>query len=88
MTAKKRYDVLSSNRSQFLRVAEDASKLTIPYLIHQDDSATGPRNLTTPWQSVGAKAVVTLSAKLMLSLLPPQTSFFKLQVDETKLGEY
>ena len=88
MTAKKRYDVLSSSRSRFLQVAEDSSKLTIPYLIHQDDSATGQRSLTTPWQSVGAKAVVTLSAKLMLSLLPPQTSFFKLQVDETKLGEY
>jgi len=88
MTAKKRYDVLSGNRSQFLRVAEDSSRLTLPYLIHQDDSATGPRNLKTPWQSVGAKAVVTLSAKLMLSLLPPQTSFFKLQVNESKLGDY
>ena len=36
----------------------------------------------------GAKGVVTLAAKLMLSLLPPQTSFFKLQVDDAKLGEY
>ena len=44
MTAKKRYDVLSSNRSQFLQVAEDSSKLTLPYLIHQDDSATRARN--------------------------------------------
>ena len=88
MTAKTRYDKLSSDRSQYLRVAEDASKLTIPYLIHQDENVTGMRNLKTPWQSVGAKGVVTLSAKLMMSLLPPQTSFFKLQVDETKLGEY
>ena len=88
MTAKQRYDVLSSDRSQYLRVAEDAAKLTIPYLIHQDENATGVRNLKTPWQSVGAKGVVTLSAKLMLSLLPPQTSFFKLQVDESQLGQY
>jgi len=86
--AKKRYDVLSGKRSQYLNVAEQSSKLTLPYLINQDDSATGPRNLITPWQSVGAKAVVTLSAKLMLSLLPPQTSFFKLQVDESKLGDF
>ena len=76
MTAKTRYDKLSSDRSQYLRVAEDASKLTIPYLIHQDENVTGMRNLKTPWQSVGAKGVVTLSAKLMMSLLPPQTSFF------------
>jgi len=30
--------------------------------------------------------VVTLAAKLMLSLLPPQTTFFKLQVRDDKLG--
>ena len=88
MTAKQRYDVLSSDRSQYLNIAEQASKLTIPYLVHQDDNSKGPRNLSTPWQSVGAKGVVTLAAKLMLSLLPPQTSFFKLQVDESKLGDY
>ena len=87
MTAKTRYEVLSSDRSQYLRVAEDAAKLTIPYLIHQDDNTTGHRNLTTPWQGVGAKGVVTLASKLMLALLPPQTSFFKLQVDEKMLGE-
>ena len=87
MTAKQRYDVLSSDRSQYLNIAEQASKLTIPYLVHQDDNSKGPRNLSTPWQSVGAKGVVTLAATLMLSLLPPQTSFFKLQVDESKLTE-
>ena len=88
MTAKTRYDVLSSDRSQYLNVAKQASELTIPYLIREDDNTTGPRKLVTPWQSVGAKGVVTLAAKLMLSLLPPQTSFFKLQVDESKLGDY
>ena len=87
MTAKTRYDVLSSDRSQYLRIAEDAAKLTIPYLIHEDENATGARKLVTPWQGVGAKGVVTLASKLMLALLPPQTSFFKLQVDDTMLGE-
>ena len=87
MSAKTRYDVLSSERSQYLNVAKQASELTIPYLVREDDSATGARKLITPWQSVGAKGVVTLAAKLMLSLLPPQTSFFKLQVDESKLGD-
>ena len=88
MTAKQRYDVLSSQRSEYVDLAEQASKLTIPYLISKDETSKSPRKLTTPWQSVGAKGVVTLSAKLMLSLLPPQTSFFKLQVDESKLGDY
>ena len=88
MTAKQRYDVLAGKRSQYLNIAKQASELTIPYLVHEDDSAVGPRKLVTPWQSVGAKGVVTLAAKLMLSLLPPQTSFFKLQVDESKLGDF
>ena len=88
MTAKTRYDVLSSDRSQYLNTADEAAKLTIPYLVSQVEDSVGKRVTKTPWQSVGAKGVVTLSAKLMMSLLPPQTSFFKLQVDETKLGDY
>merc|ERR1712093_8739 len=39
------------------------------------------------WQSVGAKCSVTLAAKLMQAILPVQTSFFKLQVDESQLGQ-
>ena len=88
MTAKERYDYLSSDRSQFLSEAEDATKLTLPYLIrgHEED-ARGMKQLQTPWQSVGAKGVVALASKLSLSLVPPQTSFFKLQLDESQLGE-
>jgi len=88
MTAKSRYDNLSSDRSQFLTEAEDATKLTLPYLIrgHEEDYK-GMKQLKTPWQSVGAKGVVALASKLSLSLVPPQTSFFKLQLDESQLGE-
>ena len=88
MTAKSRYDYLSSDRSQFLSEAEDASKLTLPYLIrgHEEDSKS-MKQLQTPWQSVGAKGVVALASKLSLSLVPPQTSFFKLQLDESQLGQ-
>ena len=88
MSAKQRYDRLSSDRSQFLNVARRASELTLPYLIRDDEGFTkGAKNLQTPWQSVGAKGVVTLASKLMLALLPPQTSFFKLQVNDINLGE-
>jgi len=88
MTAKQRYDYLSSERSQFLSEAEEAGKLTLPYLIRgHEESSKGMKNLRTPWQSVGAKGVVALASKLSLSLVPPQTSFFKLQVDESQLGE-
>ena len=86
MNAKSRYDHLSSYRSQFLDTAVECSKLTIPYLIQRDEFRVTHQTLKQPWQSVGAKGVVTLASKLMLSLLPPQTTFFKLQVRDDKLG--
>ena len=87
-TAKERYDYLCSDRAQFLNEAAEASKLTLPYLIRgHEEHSKGMKNLRTPWQSVGAKGVVTLASKLSLSLVPPQTSFFKLQVDESNLGQ-
>lgn len=88
MTAQSRYDNLSSDRAQFLSEAEDATKLTLPYLIRgHEEYAKGMKQLKTPWQSVGAKGVVALASKLSLSLVPPQTSFFKLQLDESQLGQ-
>jgi hypothetical protein len=88
MTAKSRYDRLSSSRSQFLNAARQASELTLPYLIREDEHTTRSAvKLTTPWQSIGAKGVVTLASKLMLALLPPQTSFFKLQVNDINIPQ-
>ena len=85
--ARTRYQQLSSGRTQFLDMAVECSELTLPYLITQDDNYKGKRTLLQPYQSVGAKAVVTLAAKLMLAILPPQTAFFKLQVRDDQLGE-
>ena len=88
MSARTRYDYLSSDRSQFLEEARQASELTLPYLIQgHEEHISGMKQLKTPYQSVGAKACVTLASKLMLALLPVQTSFFKLQLDESQLGE-
>ena len=86
MNAKSRYDHLSSYRTNFLQTAVECSELTIPYLIQRDEHRISHKSLKQPWQSVGAKSVVTLAAKLMLALLPPQTTFFKLQIRDDKLG--
>ena len=86
MTAKARYDELSSGRTSFLDIAVQCSELTLPYLIQRDEMRSSHKSLTQPWQSVGSKAVVTLASKLMLALLPPQTTFFKLQIADEKLG--
>jgi hypothetical protein len=85
--ARIRYNELQSERSQFLDVANTCAELTLPYLMKDEGETDTHSNLKTPWQSVGAKAVVTLASKLMLALLPPQTTFFKLQVRDDKLGE-
>ena len=88
MLARERYNQLVTDRRQFLDKAVDCSKLTLPYLI-QDDTSSRPTHetLNIPWQSVGAKCVVALAAKLMLAILPPQATFFKLQVRDDKIGE-
>ena len=85
--ARTRYDNLTKHRTQFLDVAVQCSKLTLPYLIQNDEGRTSHIKLDTPWQSVGSKCVVTLAAKLMLALLPPQSTFFKFQIRDDKLGE-
>ena len=87
MKARERYDRLSSQRNEFLNVAQDCSRLTLPYLVKLDDNNNTHSTLKTPWQSVGAKSVVNLASKLMLALLPPQTTFFKLQIRDDKVGE-
>ena len=68
----------------FLREAKDSSKLTIPSLI--PESATGTRaRIKTPFQALGARATNSLSAKLLVALLPPSTPFFKLSIDSLAL---
>ena len=86
MNARTRYDHLTSDRQHFLDIAVQCSELTLPYLIQRDEMRPTYKQLIQPWQAVGAKGVVTLAAKLMLSLLPPQTTFFKLQLRDDKLG--
>lgn len=85
-SARQRYHELTSGRTAFLDIALDCAKLTIPTLLMHEETTTDYTRFKTPWQSVGAKGVVTLSSKLMLGLLPPSTSFFKLQLDDSKLG--
>ena len=86
--ARERYEALRGVRAQFLDVARQAAHLTLPYLIKYDSDYTEThKRLITPWQSVGAKCVTNLAAKLMLSVLPPQTTFFKLQIRDDQLGQ-
>ena len=83
-SALSRYQTLSADRQQYLDSARECAKLTLPYLIVESGQAKGG-SLPIPWQSVGAKGVNVLAAKLMLSLFPVNTSFFKLQISDAEL---
>jgi hypothetical protein len=79
-----RYQYLAAERQQFLDTARECASLTLPYLLTEQGVAQGGR-LPVPWQSVGAKGVNVLASKLMLSLFPVNTSFFKLQINDAEL---
>lgn len=69
--AKAAYDTLKSDRQQYTTRAENNAKVTIPSLFPKDGDNSSTK-YTTPWQSVGARGVNNLTAKLMLALFPQQ----------------
>ena len=86
LSAEQRYVRLSSTRQDFLDIARDCAKLTLPYLLPPSGHTSGVY-LPTPWQSVGAKGVNVMASKLMLALFPINQTFFKLQINDGKLAK-
>lgn len=84
-SAADRYAKLTGDRTIFLDTARDCAALTIPHLLTPTGVVNGQK-LPTPWQSVGAKGVNVMASKLMLSLFPVNTTFFKLQINDGKLA--
>ena len=83
-TVAARYEQLMTTRSPFEHRARDCSKVTIPSLFPDSNQGDHGR-LKTPYQSIGARGVSNLAAKLGLSLFPPNTPFFKLEIDSLAL---
>jgi hypothetical protein len=84
---KHRYGKLANGeREHFLERARESSKLTLPSFIREEHER-GETFLSQPYQSVGARGVMNLSNKLLLSLFPPSTPFFRLLVSEQDLAE-
>jgi hypothetical protein len=81
VSAKSRYESLVTYREPFLNRAREVAAITIPSLM----PPAGHSNATvlpTPWSSVGADGINSLASKLLLALLPPGTSFFRLTMDD------
>tara|TARA_R100000656_G_scaffold86116_1_gene62639 strand:- start:114 stop:1727 length:1614 start_codon:yes stop_codon:yes gene_type:complete len=81
---KSRYIKYSADRDLYLDRGREASLFTIPSLLPLEDH-TSTSELLTPFQSVGAEGVNNLSSKLLLTLLPPNSPFFRLVIDNAEL---
>lgn len=87
-TCKELYERLAEDRWQFLDRARQCAELTLPTLIPPEGHSSRTV-FRTPWQSIGSRGVNNLASKLLLSLFPPQTPLFRLQIDDStmkKLG--
>jgi len=84
-TISKRYGDLAVQRQCFLEVAWEAAELTLPFILPRNQ--TKNQRLNTPYQGVGARGINNLTAKLLLTLFPPNSPFFKFQIDDFTLEE-
>jgi len=88
MEAKKRYDKLIKARSNYLKRAEEAASLTIPQLYTGNyDNENDGQSYPNPYQSLGARGVNNLANKIILTLFPPATAFFKMGMNPITLKE-
>lgn len=71
------YARLEKTRKQKESIWKDCASLTLPYLFPSESLSEGTV-LPTPYNSIGANAVNTLSSKLLIALLPPTGQFFRL----------
>tara|TARA_R110002012_G_C11649007_1_gene611258 strand:- start:174 stop:1694 length:1521 start_codon:yes stop_codon:yes gene_type:complete len=87
LAAKELYERWAVERAPYLDRAEESAKFTIPALMPPAYSTSAASRshdkLYQPYQSLGARGVNSLSANLLMSLLPPTQSFFRLVVEES-----
>lgn len=80
-TAKAIYERLKSERDQYTDRAEKCAAMTIPALFPKDSDNESTSYLT-PNQSIGARGLNNLSSKMLLAILPPNSTFFRLTPTE------
>jgi len=86
INVKDLFNKLDTRRSAVLTRAENNAELTIPNTFPKtgdDENSTTEQ----PWNSIGAIAVNTLANNLLVSQVPVNEPFFKLNVDDATLQE-
>jgi hypothetical protein len=84
--AAKRYAQCETGRDTFLHRGRESAELTIPTLLPPDGHSSSTI-YQTPYQGVGARGVNNLASKLLLALLPPNSPFFRLTIDDFDVQE-
>lgn len=84
--AKGLYTELETKRFSFLERARDCSRLTLPTVI-PDAGITNHKKFDSPYNGTGARGVNNLASTLLLSLLPPNSPFFRLVLDDQALAQ-
>lgn len=80
------YSSLMSDREMYIQRALDCARVTVPAWF-PDDSDNGSTKYRTPYQSMGAMCVNSLTAKLCNALFPITQPFFKLSLNEFVLKQ-
>lgn len=82
-TAAGLYSKMEADRTPYIEDGIKCAELTIPSLFPRQ--MDGHAKLPTPYQSVGARGVNNLAAKLMLAVLPANTPLFRLKIEDEVL---
>lgn len=85
-TLASKYAKLEAKRTNVVNRCRDYAELTIPALLPRN-GFTESSELPTPYQSVGVRGVNNLASKLLLALLPPNSPYFKLNIDRKTVKE-
>lgn len=85
MTTQERYNALAAIRQPYLDRAEKYSKVTLRYVMpeNRDSNSTTQEEFQLDFSSVGADNVNHLANIYMLTMFPPNRSFFKLTLSDT-----
>ena len=78
------YERSFGERETYLNRGRECAKLTIPNLL-PDSGSNFSTVYKTPFQSIGSRGVNHLASKLLLTLLPPNSPFFRLTIDDFDL---
>jgi len=80
------YEDLSVIKDSIDGTWKDCAELTLPY-VYPDSDLDASETLPTPFNSMGPASVNSLSAKLLLALVPPTGPFFRLMPNEDVVAQ-